>query len=438
MKLRNIRYLPIPLILFISACIKVSSTDVDIILSKMDEALIQKWDARQSAGFWEAMQHFDFDEVKQLPDSSEYKQFAFALHNMLNGNYEKAIAPLEELVEFSADSLIIKHSGTLLSGIYMLSYDWPALIKLDARLPGGIDELKTIDMVKAWQGQKAEEIDYPEDPLKLKMDKSISGVPMIQVLVNGVEQTFWIDTGAEFTVLSSDIAKKCGVEPLSTNASQVGTSTDKKVELWPGVIDELKINDLVIKNHPVFIIGKDDLEFRLFKIIRILKIDGILGWNAIQNLRLELNSFDKTVIIEEPIKNDMGSKNFHFLTQPFVTVSDTNGLPLQFFLDTGANKTAFYAPAFSYFDTSNAKTSKAIVGGAGGGQMVKQLEFSDQSLILGKTRIDFPTIHGASAMGDTEEGFIQYDGILGSDIYARGILILDFQNGYCELVPTNK
>lgn len=425
------KYLSLLLSLLLFSCIKVGSNDLT--LHDLDQALATKESSRQHAGFWEAMKDFNFDYTAQYPDSSEHKQFAEALQLILSGAYATAETNLEQIVESSSDSLLIHNAGVLLTGIYMLSYNWEDMIELDARLPNGIDDMSTISMVKSWNEQAREKIHYPEKSLTLPMKKSISGVPMIEVLVNGVQQTFWIDTGAEFTVLSSDIAKACGVNPLTTESSKVGTATDKRINLWPSVIHELRIGDIVFENHPVFIIGKEDLEFRLFKIFKILKIDGILGWNAIQNLRLEINPVENTVLFEKPVKQDHGKRNFHFLTQPFVSIQDTAGRTLEFFLDTGANRTSLYSPAFAYFDTSNAGKSTAMVGGAGGSQKVKQLELYNQSLVIGKTRIDFPEIQASSPMGDTEEDFIAYDGILGSDISSGALLILDFQNGWFEL-----
>ena len=432
------RFLTIILSLGLISCISIRTGGGDLQFHELDRVIIHKVEARESAGFWEAMQQLNFGFSEQLADSSEQDQFSEALQLMLDGDYQTSSVILEHLVDTSSDSLFIKHSGVLLTGIYLLTFDWDALIDLDSKLPEGIDDMNTISMVKAWNNQKDEVIHYPDNPTTVAMEKSISGVPMVKVLVNGMEQTFWIDTGAEFTVLSYDIAEICGVNPLIETVSKVGTSTDKKINLWPGMISELKIENLVFNNHPVFVIGKKDLEFRLFKIFKILKIDGILGWNAIQNLKLEIDYSNGLVTFQKPKMDQHEQKNFHFLTQPFVTVSDTNGNPLQFFMDTGANVTSLYDPAYAFFDTSSAEITNAKVGGAGGFQTVTQLILKEQSLVLGKTRIDFESIDGKSPMGDTEEGFILYDGILGSDIAQDRILILDFQNGWCELKPVTK
>ncbi|MCF7922156.1 MAG: retroviral-like aspartic protease family protein [Candidatus Marinimicrobia bacterium] len=425
------KYFTLCLFLVLMSCIKVGTHDLS--LHELDQSVAVKQEVRQRAGYWEAMQNLDFYDSSTYADSSEERQFSAALQLMLSGDYDSAETRLEHLVETSSDSLFLKHAGSLLSGIYMLSYNWEDMIKLDHLLPGGLDDMNSISMVKAWATQPPEKIHYRLEPLIVPSKKSIAGTPKISVWVNGVEQTFWIDTGAQFTVLSSDIAEICNVKPLVEKTSTVGTATDKNIELWPGMIKELKIGDLVFENHPVFIIDQEDLEFRILKIIKILKIDGILGWNAIQKLRLEINNVENSIGIQKPEKRDWGMRNFHYLTQPFVTVQDTMGVPLEFFLDTGANKTSLYAPALAYFDTTHAQRSTAFVGGAGGSQKVKQLQLAKQSLVFGKTRIDFPEIQGASPLGDSEDDFMLFDGIIGSDIASNAILTLDFQNGWCEL-----
>ena len=427
------RYLILTLCVFLSSCIKVSHSDLNVY--RYDSHLAEKTAARQSQGFWEAMQHLDLDFARNFPDSSEEAQFSTTLESMVSGNYLSASSSLEHLVQTSRDSLMVKHAGTLLTGIYTLRFDWDALLWLDSLLPNGIDDMNTIAMVEAWNSQAAETIDYSTQPITIPMEKSISGVPVISVMVNGVAQKFWIDTGAEFTVLSSDIAAKCGVEPLITESSKVGTSTSKKIDLWPGMITELKIEDLVFKNHPVFIISKEDLEFRLLKIFKILKIDGILGWNAIHNLKLEIDYARNLVTFSKPEDQDYPARNFHFLTEPYVTVQDTNGIAFNFFLDTGANRTNLYEPSFAFFDTSRAKRTRAIAGGAGGAEKIRQLMLQDQSLLIAGTRIDFGSISGESSRGDSGEGFLQYDGILGSDIARHSVLTLDFHNGWCGLSP---
>ncbi len=427
------RQLPILLFSLCISCISIGRKDLTLL--ELEKPVPDQSLHREIDGFWDAIKHLDYETALDQAQTEEQLQLNSAVQSMINADYSAAANTLEELIESSSDSVLVSQSVKLLVGIYKLDFNWDGLIQLNDKLPGDIDDMNTIELVKAWDKANPESIIYPESPLILPIEKSISGVPVVDVLVNGVPYSFWIDTGAEFTVLSSDITQECGVEPLTTVSSEVSTATDHKVRLAPGVIKELRIDDLVFNNHPVFIIGKEDLEFYIFKIFRIFKIDGILGWNAIQNLHLDIDYQQEKIIISKPGFRASGDRNFHFLTQPFITVTDTIGTPLQFFLDTGANNTSIYTSAYAFFDTSSAEISHAKVGGAGGWQNVKQLKFKNQSIVLGSLRINFPTIQGQKPLGDAEEGFILYDGILGSDVAQDGRFILDFQNGYFDIIP---
>ncbi len=44
------------------------------------------------------------------------------------------------------------------------------------------------------------------------------------------------------------------------------------------------------------------MEFKLFGLLRLLKIDGIIGWQAIQNMKIEIDYKNKRTIIENQQK----------------------------------------------------------------------------------------------------------------------------------------
>lgn len=430
----RMRYIVILISIILSACISVS-TGGNLQIYKVNQQIEARAHEHEGIEYWDAMKQLDLEFGPIRTESNAKAQFSQALVLMLNGNHQEAAPILAELVEHSEDSTMVGHAGQLLSGIYMQSYDWDALIALDEKLPGGLDDMNTIALVKGWMTGSKELIHYPKNPQTLAIEKSISGVPSVKVKVNGLEQTFWIDTGASFTVLSSDIAEKCGVGKIEGSEARVGTSTDAVIGLGAGVIEKLQIGELTIENHPAYIIPKENLELKLFKILKLVKVDGILGWNAIQNLKLDIDYASNTMVLTEPTQSIHPERNFHHLTSPFVSLMDTNGVRMPFFIDTGANETSLYPPAYALFDTSVAVLTTSKIGGAGGFQEVSKLTLRNQSLLLGSTRIDFEEIDGRSSLGNPEEGFVSFYGVLGSDVAKDGRLILDYQNGWCGLEP---
>ncbi|MBN2601390.1 MAG: aspartyl protease family protein [Candidatus Marinimicrobia bacterium] len=380
--------------------------------------------------FWNAIQHFDFDYINRYKVTDEQLNFVCGLELMITGNFDDATELFSTLFLSTDDSLMKENIATVLQALLSYDYKWDKLIELDSQLPAGLDEENTIAFARAFNTMPQERIIFPDKPVALPTKLSISGVPIIEVTVNGKKQKFWIDTGAEMSVLASDIARKCRVSEFRGELVQMGTSTEIVIDSWPGVIEELQIGDITIENHPIIVIDEKNLEFRLFKIFKLIGIDGILGWNAIMNLSMEIDFKNGLTTIKKPEKDFNPEPNFHFVGVPFLSLTDTLGTPFHFFFDTGANKSSLCEPSLLKVDTLHAIQSKSIVGGAGGSQTIKHIKLPRQAFVLGQNCLNFGNI---DVHGDGEYYFLFFDGIIGSDIAKSGTLILDFQNGRCEL-----
>jgi len=418
------------LLIAVTGCsININTKDLNVVPLETDipkqSAVIDSYDE-----FWSAIQHFDFDYINRYKVSDVERNFVRGLELMFDGDFDDA-TELYSTLFINADASLMKENiSTILQALLSFNYEWSKLIELDSQLPAGLDEENSIAFARAFNTMPPECITFPDQATVLPTDLSISGVPIIEVMVNGKKQNFWIDTGAEMSVLASDIAKKCRVREYRDDIVQMGTSTEIVIDSWPGVIDELRIGDITIENHPIIVIDKSNLEFRLFKIFKLIGIDGILGWNAIMNLSMEIDYKNGLTTIKKPEKDFNPEPNFHYAGVPFLSLTDTLGTPFNFFFDTGANKSSLYEPSLLKVDTLHASHSKSIVGGAGGGQMIKHLELPQQAFVFGQNRLNFGSI---DVHGDGEHYFLFFDGIIGSDIAKNGTLILDFQNGRCEL-----
>jgi len=293
--------------------------------------------------YWKAMQNFDFDYVNRNSVTKNENFLCDGLQYLFEGKYEEAGNLFDQIVDNNPDSLFLHRTANLLQGMLTLDFDYQGLIDLDDKLPKGLDDMGTVDLAKYYSQGDPEKIIFPETAQAMKTELGISGVPMIEVEINGIKKMFWIDTGAELTVLASDVAKKCGLSLDNNSKAELGTSTDAKVSTWPAIVDEMKIGDIKVQNHRVFVIDKKSLTFRLFKIFKLLKIDGIIGWNAIKNMKMVIDYKNLQTTITKPEISQNNDRNFHFGTVPFITVKDENGTDFQFFMDTGASSTNFFS-----------------------------------------------------------------------------------------------
>jgi len=422
-------FLPVLLIFWAACSININTGSLEVV-SQEEKIIAQEPKPQDYRDYWQAIRHFDFDYIKRNEVTAEQQYFVNGLQLMITGRSDTSAQIFECLMENTRDSLMQASCADILKWHYTYANRWDRLVEMDSQLPAGLDQDNSIEFVKAFQQAPAEVYHYPDQPCLIPTELSISGSPVIEVTINGHKQNFWIDTGAELTVISSDIAETCGIAPLHEKDTMIGTSTDINVGTRPAVIRELKIGDLTVANHPVWIIAKKDLEIKLFKVIKIIKIDGIIGWNLIQNFHLEIDYQNLTTTIKKPEPTEVAERNFHFVCVPFVSMTDTLGNPFNFFLDTGAGSTSLYQPEIAKIDVSDAKTSKAIIGGAGGTQRIKQSVIPNEAFILDNYRINFKTI---DSHGDGQNYFFYFDGCAGSDLFKNGTLVLDFYNGRCEL-----
>lgn len=380
--------------------------------------------------FWDAMKNLDFSYLKNHEVTDEQLQFSRALKLATNGQYIKAEDAFKKLYSSTNFLNIKKESKEILSNLLLLQSKWKALFKLesDKSRNNKKDDNNTIILWEAFSKSPEEEYHFPPQskPLPTKFKY---GVAIVPVMVNGEKRNFLIDTGAGLSAIASDIAKKCHVFPIGNKTGKAGTGTSKKVKIQPAIIKELRIGGISIKNHPLIIINKKDLEFKLFGIFRIFKIEGILGWNVLQKMNITIDYKKKVTIIKKPIKGIKKKDQFFWMDYPIVTLKSQDGVKLNFLLDTGANETSITSNIFKKINIKKRSTQRKAVGSAGGFEWTKSQIIHDLTLFYKNQKLYFKKIKTGTSEKDH---FIINDGRLGNNIYREGIVHIDFKNGIFE------
>lgn len=369
------------------------------------------------SNYREALQNFDFSYLDSHPVNAEQIQFAKALKLVFDGNFENAEKPLNELLATTRDTLIKADIKDILSSIYFYQSKWSACYKTDT----------TNVLAKAFSQSPDEVFLFPSEPVVVPLSFSMTGQPILEVTINGQKKRFWLDTGAGMTVLPSDIAELCHVTPINTKAkTNAATSTSKTVDIEPVNIDNITIDGFAIKNHKAFIIDKNNLKLK-FLGITFMKIDGIIGWNAIQNMNLVIDYKQKKLTIRKPVKQARIDRNFYWFNYPVVKTMTNQGVATYFGLDTGANSTHLSENIFRK-DSSLTDTFEKTntVGGAGGTERKLLKYVKNCTVILGDYSFNFKKISVNKANYTT---FFSLDGVIGSDIFKSGSVNLDITNG---------
>ena len=393
-----------------------------------EKTLILSPKAIEYGTFWEAMENIDFSYLREYQINDDQRSFAEALKLVVGGDIEEAENKFRKLYISSNDSLIKKHSKKILGNLLIFQSKWGALLEI----PKDADDTiyNSIILVKAFSKSPKESYSFPAQPTIIPMGLSMSGCPVIEVEINGHKMKFWIDTGAGLSVIASDIAKKCNIFPISTGKIKAGTGTSKKIDAQPAIIEDLGIGEISIKNHPVIIVDSKDLEFKLFGLFRIMKINGIVGWNAIQNMGIEFDYNNRVTTIREPVKMNNPSPNFIWLGYPIVILTNQDGTKLNFGLDTGARKTSITDNILKKISVNDVYIKKITIGSAGGFEKIESEIIPELTLILNGYSLHFNDI---GTRPGKRAVFVKLDGVLGSDVFKNGRVKIDYLNGMLEI-----
>jgi hypothetical protein len=381
--------------------------------------------------FREAMQNVDLSYPETHPVTDQQKSFTEALQLILEGKNQQAEQALQQLHVSATDSLLRDDAEKILSTLQFYQSEWSALLQLDST-SGNSAENDNLILCKAFRTMLPEKYIFISPSARIPTTFTISGVPTLQVGVNGKRKKFLLDTGAGLSVISSEVAQECQIFPLLDQKAKAGTSTTKKVEIQPAVIEDLKIGDISIKNHPVIIIDQQDLEFKLLGLFTIMKIEGIIGWNAIQNLLVEIDYQNKIITLQKPGKFEVHRRNFFLMGgYPVVQLRSGEGIPLNFGLDTGARESWITDNLLKKLNQLSIASTTKTVGSAGGWEKMESKVLPELKIILNDYQLTFKKIGTRPAKLDE---FVELDGVLGGDVFEKGRIRIDYQNGIFDLV----
>lgn len=348
------------------------------------------------------------------------------------GEYAKAIKVLEKNLDNIKSDTTLTEQFNWLANLYLLNNNWQGMVNMYKGYefaPG--EDTSLLSAARFYLENEKQEIIVGGDNLKpIPFKPSKTGTPMIEVTINGKKYRFWLDTGAGLTVLSSDVAKKCGIKQLRQTGGNATAATGNKVSIDYGLITDLQAGNVSVKNHPCLVLQKKDLEFRIAG-IRIIKIDGIIGWNFLQEMGVSIDFVNKWIQFEPPLDTPKGEVNFFWMEQPYFKCTLNGNVNSIFFIDTGASISGIYSSIYSKVDTTGATYKTIGIGSAGGKIKMQSLILPGLTLKI-KTRELFmknlnsePLIHN--------KGYFVPDGVLGVKELQPYVLRFNLKQGYFEV-----
>lgn len=383
--------------------------------------------------YWEALAELRPDEAIESARTPSEKEFAVSLKALMEGDIPKAETGFGDLRRTAKDSIIRSGSRVIYTATLQYQEKWPALAALKTDQGGthadSTDRASIELWAEAFRNIQPETLTFLSESTRLQMTVSAVGTPLVPVSIGGRVYNFWLDTGSSMTMLASDVAHDLKVLPIVSDTLEIVTSTGR-VSASPSVIPELHIGQVVVRNAPTMIVEETMMRMREPKPLDLapqVKIDGIIGFDIIRQLDVEVDYGDGVIRVRNPAYSSHEStRNMFWVGLPVVRIMSTDGIPLHFALDTGAQLTFVTETLLDKLQLEAARVESRRVGGLGGEISLRAPVLPDlRALVRG-----FPIVFkGAFVRAPVYQVLASLDGVLGGDVWDTGVVRIDMTNG---------
>ena len=383
--------------------------------------------------YWEALAELYPIEAIGAAHTDSERRFAQALASLMEGDLEKAEQGFADLRTSATDSIIRAGSRVIYTATLQYQEKWEALaaLKNEPSQPKAdrTDKASIEWWAVAFKNVPPKTISFRTSSVMMAMSVSPVGTPLVAVRIGGKEYNFWLDTGSSMTMLASDVARDLNIVPLVPDTLEIVTSTGR-VKAHPALLPMLQIGTLVIRNAPTMIVDESLMQMREPRLIDLslkVKIDGIIGFDIIRQLDIEVDYGETSLRVRNPATSRRESeRNMFWVGLPIVRLTSDDGVPLHFGLDTGAQQTFVTETMLDKLQLQAARVESRRVGGLGG-------EISLRAPVLPDVRLfvrGFPILfRSAVVRAPVYQVLASLDGVLGGDVWNSGIVRIDMTNG---------
>lgn len=258
---------------------------------------------------------------------------------------------------------------------------------------------------------------------KIQGSRDKANLLNLPVQVNGQNEDFVFDTGANLSTITVSTAKKLGLKLIESGVS-VGTSSDIKVTSKLAVAPELRLGQAVIHNVIFLVLDDKSLFFPQLN----YQIDGIIGFPVMEGIGRVTIAKSNEVKFSASKGDAKAEPNMCFENLKPLVQATANGRKMIFMFDSGAVNSSFYT---LFFEANKQRvldsgpSQKVKVGGAGGFKLVDAYYLKDLELTIGGKMARFPRAQVvAESINEDSRNFY---GNLGQDLIKQfDRMTLDF------------
>lgn len=388
--------------------------------------------------FWSDIGMLDIASAERAATSFEERTFALALKMLMASNPEDAAVAFQALHLNATDNVVRARARIGLTMALSWQSDWPAL----SRIGADPDSADLTDSVAAQAGVErwgralslvpVPTIDVPDVPVTLPLRRSAFGTPVVTVSVNGHPHEFWLDTGASMTLLSDEVAVSSGVRLAAGDTLALGVVAGH-IPARAIFIDSLSLGPIVARGLGAALVNKGALrlDHQMVNGTRqSVPIDGVIGTDLLRQLDIVIDAGSSTITIRRPRRDPRAVRNLFWVGYPVVRLVTKDGRPALFGLDTGAEGTYVTTSLLRKQPKTPVAMRRGSIGGLGSEQHTTQWVARQIALSDGDYAIALENVPVAP---DRRWTFVNFDGVLGSDIALASRMHLDFLNGVFDV-----
>jgi hypothetical protein len=161
-----------------------------------------------------------------------------------------------------------------------------------------------------------------------------------------------------------------------------------------------------------------------------VQIDGVIGTDLLRHLDLVLDARAGTITIRRPRLEPRAVRNLFWVGYPVVRLVTSDGRPVLFGLDTGAEGTYVTTDVLKKLPRTPVAMRRRVIGGLGTETVNTRWVARELSLSDGDYAISMGNV---PIVPERRWTFVTFDGVIGSDVALSSRLHLDFLNGVFDV-----
>jgi hypothetical protein len=401
-------------------------------------------DKSEQGDFWSDISLLDTPNAERAATSMEERTFAVALRTLMEGQTEAAAMAFQILHGSASDSLVRSRARVGLTMALSYHSDWAAMARLrtGATSDSAPSPLALAAGVERWARALSivppPVFDIPSGEVVLPMRRSFLGTPVVTIRINGKPHDFWLDTGASMTLLSTDVAVAAGAKLAANDTLALGV-VGGHIEARAIYIDSMSLGSIVVRGLGAALVSPEALRFderTVNGIKRTVPIDGMIGTDVLRHLDVVIDARAGTITLRRPTRRNVATRNLFWIGYPVVRLVTRDGRPVIFGLDTGAEGTYVTTTLLKKLPRTPVAARRNSLVGLGASQqgssaskksswVARNVPLSDGNYAI--------ALRNVPIMPAQRWTFVEFDGVIGSDVAIATRMHLDFTNGVFDI-----